>query len=334
MIKSWPGFLPPLVVWVVTLLLVGIEDVAIRLSVDGQGTVTPLLALASLLSLTAPLLVPGLWGVAMLAARPWYLAPLAAVVWLGVALALFSGTLVWPLAFLALAGMTAGAVFLFRMRPALALLVVSLVLAPYLIWSVHQFFESWPELSTQIMDMQRELLTGTADADQVELALAAREDQLEESMALVRKFLPATLGLEIMGLAAMLLVLVWLEARILGLSLTPLGFPPFGRWQLPFYLVWTLVGGLGLVLTRQAALVTAGWNVVVLVATLLSLQGAAVQWEMTRRTMGLVPRVIYLLIAGAVFLPLVVLGLADQWLDFRKLESSAEGNPPDDSKGG
>ena len=249
MIKSWPGFLPPLVVWVVTLLLVGIEDVAIRLSVDGQGTVTPLLALASLLSLTAPLLVPGLWGVAMLAARPWYLAPLAAVVWLGVALALFSGTLVWPLAFLALAGMTAGAVFLFRMRPALALLVVSLVLAPYLIWSVHQFFESWPELSTQIMDMQRELLTGTADADQVELALAAREDQLEESMALVRKFLPATLGLEIMGLAAMLLVLVWLEARILGLSLTPLGFPPFGRWQLPFYLVWTLVGGLGLVLT-------------------------------------------------------------------------------------
>ena len=317
-----------------TLGLVWVEDLAIRQSLASDAALTPLLALASLLSLAGVILIPGLWGAAVMAGRPWYLAPAALLLWLAVSVALFGGTLLWAKAILAAAGLAAGLVLLFRLRPARALLVVSLVLAPYLIWSVVQFLDSWPELSDQIMEMQRELLAGTAEADQVELALAAKEEQLAESLAVIRKLLPATLGLEIMGLAAMLLGLIWLEARILGLALSPLGVPAFGRWRFPFFLVWALVVGLGLVLVRQEPLVTAGWNIVLVVVTLLSLQGAAVQWEMTRNTMGLVPRVIYLLIAGLVFLPLVVLGLADQWLDFRKLEDTPAGSPPADSKGG
>jgi hypothetical protein len=333
-LRSWPGYLPPLVVGCLTLFLVWIQDTAIQLSVEAESTVSPLLALAGLLSLAVLLVVPVLWGGAVLASRPWYLAPVAAGVWLALSLVISTGTLVWPLAFLTAAGLATGLAFLFRLRPAVALLVVSLVLAPYLIWAVVEFFENWPEMSSQILEMQRELYSEKADPEQVELALAEKEDQLEESMALVRKILPATLGLEIMGLAAVLLALVWLEARILGLAIAPLGFPPFRRWKLPFYLVWTLVVGLGLVLTRQEVLATAGWNVVLVAATLFSLQGAAVQWEMTRPTMGLVVRIIYLLVAGLVFLPLVLLGLADQWLDFRKLEASDEGGAPDDSKGG
>ena len=76
-----------------------------------------------------------------------------------------------------------------------------------------------------------------------------------------------------------------------------------------------------------------GLNIALAVAIVLSIQGAAVQWELTGRNMGMLPRVVFLLVAGFLFLPLVGLGLADQWLDFRKLEASDEEDSPEDSNG-
>lgn len=93
------------------------------------------------------------------------------------------------------------------------------------------------------------------------------------------------------------------------------------------------MAGLGLFITRQPTLAAAGLNLALAVGTLLSLQGAAVQWAVTGKTLGMIPRVIYLLVAGFLFLPLVVLGLADQWLDFRKLERLSDESPPSDSNG-
>jgi hypothetical protein len=103
--------------------------------------------------------------------------------------------------------------------------------------------------------------------------------------------------------------------------------PPFARWRLPFYLVWLLVAGLGLMLTRTAYLATAGLNLALLVACILSVQGIAVQWQVTSRLLSNLGRLLYWLVMGVFFAPLVLvsgvlLGLVDQWADLRRLEAA------------
>lgn len=333
--RSWPGYVTPLVAAVLTLLLVWAQETAIQAAALSEETVSPALMLAGFLGLVAPFAVPALWGGAILTCRPMILGPAAAVAWLVAGLGIAPGLVVWPLASFVAAGLAAGMALGFRFRLDMALLVVTAALAPFFIWSIQEepLDEQYTVMTEQYIEARREMLEGTADPKQIELTLETERRQHEQVAAMAMKILPAMFGLAIVGLAGILLATVWLAARLLGIKTAAIPLPPFGKWRLPFYLVWALVAGLGMFITRIPLVSAVGLNIALAVAIVLSIQGAAVQWELTGRNMGMLPRVVFLLVAGFLFLPLVGLGLADQWLDFRKLEASDEEDSPEDSNG-
>jgi len=130
---------------------------------------------------------------------------------------------------------------------------------------------------------------------------------------------------------------VWLIARRLVLIGPSNRWPPFTHWRLPFYLVWILVAGIGLMLTRQRVWADAGLNIVLVTGFLLSIQGVAVQAFVIARMMTAVFQVIFWTVMGVFFSPLLVisgvlLGLADQWLDLRRLHRP--GDQDDDDRFG
>lgn len=315
---------------VLTWLLVLIQDVTFKVAASDSVALSPALIFVGILGLITPFAVPLLWSWAALLGRPWTVVAGAFAAWVGFSLAIAPGVIVWPLASWVAAGITAAVALVWRLRLDGAILAVTIVLAPYFIWSFQEVSldEQFDQVIEQYIEARKEMLEGTADPKQVEMTLESEKRQYREAADLTRKFLPAMMGMGIGGMAGIILAMAWVLAKTLGLDLGQRSWPPFGRWRLPFYMVWVLVVGLGLFITRQPHVATAGLNVALIVGTLMSVQGAAVQWEMTRGKMGLIVRILYLLVAGFIFLPLVVLGLADQWLDFRKLETSAVEDPP------
>ena len=150
-------------------------------------------------------------------------------------------------------------------------------------------------------------------------------------------------GIGVLGQAAIILALTGWGLRRLGIAWPGWGLPPFTRWRLPFYLVWILVAGIALYLTRRPGIESAGLNLALLAASVISLQGLAVQFWVTGRLMdpegpmgkkGPVLEVVYWVIAGIFLIPVilassVVLGLADQWMDIRRLTTPPEDEGPD-----
>jgi len=101
-------------------------------------------------------------------------------------------------------------------------------------------------------------------------------------------------------------------------------------------MVWVLVAGLGMMVTRLPGVANAGMNLALLAACILSVQGIAVQFFVTGRMMSGPGRIIYWLVMGVFAVPLVmasgvVLGLVDQWWDIRRLEAAAAGDGEDDN---
>jgi hypothetical protein len=177
-----------------------------------------------------------------------------------------------------------------------------------------------------------------ADADEVQRSrvMAKEREKMAKVAAMAAKVYPFVLGVGVLGQAGIILALLWLVVRAVGLRPYGWRLPPFSRWRVPFYVLWVLVVGLGLLITRRAPLASIGLNLALLAACILSVQGIAVQFFVTGRMMSTLGRVIYWTVMGVFFVPLVVasgvvLGLADQWWDLRRLDAEvkdAEG--PDD----
>ena len=156
--------------------------------------------------------------------------------------------------------------------------------------------------------------------------------------AAAKKMYPFFVGLGILGQAIIILAGLWLLARAVGAESSPWRLPPFPRWRLPFYVVWTVIAGLGLFLTRWSPLCDAGLNLALLGALVLSIQGIAVQVFVTNRMLSPVGRVVYWAVMGMFFAPLVVvsgvvLGLADQWWDIRRLDAPPASEGPQNDAG-
>jgi hypothetical protein len=150
---------------------------------------------------------------------------------------------------------------------------------------------------------------------------------------LLARTYPFFLGTGLLGQGLLILVLVWLVLRMLGWRLASWRPPPFGQWRVPFYLVWLLALGVGLLVTRQPLAVHTGLNLALLAAAVLSVQGLAVQFHATARVLSPLGRVVFWTVMGFFMAPVVlvlgvVLGLADQWLDLRGLDRPA---PPTDN---
>jgi hypothetical protein len=135
--------------------------------------------------------------------------------------------------------------------------------------------------------------------------------------------------LELLVRALMIMSLVWVTVRVWGWELPSWRPPRFGRWRLPFYLVWLLIAGLGLMILRHPVALTVGLNLALFAAILLAVQGVAVQVWVTGRMFSLLGRIVFWTVMGLFMTPLVLasgvlLGLVDQWLDLRGLERGSD----------
>ena len=148
---------------------------------------------------------------------------------------------------------------------------------------------------------------------------------LEQIITGIREYLPRVLpGL----LAGSVIITVWLNMVIgnnLLLRLRPehAAWPRYSRWQLPEKLVWLVIAAAALLLVGSGAVQDAGYCLVIVSVMLYCFQGLAVFVHFLDRWK--VPRylriVLYVILAVQSYglLLLAMLGIADIWIDFRKL---------------
>jgi len=322
MSRTWPGYLPPVAAFVLTLVGTGLTALAAG---GGDGSVS-LGWLAVLLPV--PLAVSVCWGVAFLTGRPLVLSVLAALAWLVVSLVWLPGDVTLPLVGNVAAGLVTGFALARNWRLDFALLGVTAVLLPAIVWSLTEMpvADQIQILETDMLELLEENIpSGASEADRAK-ALETEIRALERMMDLAERIYPWVLGLGLLGQAAIIMGLIGLVLRRLGFARVGWGLPPFTRWRVPFYLVWILVAGVGLMLTRAPVAASAGLNLALLAGTVICVQGLAVQFFVTGRMMGPAVRTVYWLIMGVLFPFLilasgVVLGLVDQWWDLRRLDA-------------
>lgn len=329
MARPMPGYLPPLAALVVTLVAAGLFALA---ALGGEAV----LVILFLPLVLAPPIVSAAWGVALVAGRPrrLTLAISAAVILAGVVA--LPGVNGWTNAGNITAGLFAGLALGRTWRIDRGLVGVTILLLPALVMALTVMppAELAEGLESQLLELVEESLPeGSADADRARVM----EDQarnLGEFLDRMVLVAPWWIGLGVLGQAAIILVLTGWGIRLLGIAWPGWGVPPFTRWRLPFYLVWILVAGIALFLTGKPGIESAGLNLALLAASVIALQGLAIQFWVTGRLMSLYVQVAYWVIAGIFLIPVilassVVLGLADQWMDIRRLNAPPEDEGPD-----
>jgi len=331
--RFWPGYLPPLLALAASLLatltfaLAGSHPLAAEL---GSGVV-------ALILVPIPVTVAVVWAAGLVTARPHWLALAGAVAWLAVALPLWGGATTWPLAANVAAGLVGGVALGARWRLDAALAGVTAALLPLTVWTVVQLpvtdqLAAW---RTEMISVLEREMPQTADADARQRALAQERERVDAVLELAGRLYPFVLAVGLLAEALLILTLGWVVVRVAGWRLPPWRPPPFTHWRLPFYLVWVLVAGLGLMISRQPLAVTVGMNVALFAAALLSIQGVAVQFFVTARVLKRLGRIVFWSVMGVFFTPLIltsgaVLGLADQWLDLRRLGRGPDPAADDD----
>lgn len=153
--------------------------------------------------------------------------------------------------------------------------------------------------------------------------LLALKEVVDDIRMLIPRILPGVL-------ACSLLLIVWINlvagSRILR-RLQPefAPWPPYNQWQLPDRLVWGIIGAGLLILVGRGFIRDLGTNLALVMGLLYFFQGLAVviflldRWKVP----GYLRMVMYiiLIVQSYGLLLLAMLGLADVWLDFRKLQT-------------
>jgi hypothetical protein len=331
--QPWAVYGPPLVAALVTFLLFGFVGMLGRgeYSPDGFGALLPLLLLP------IPFIISVAWAGAQLMGPPNWSVSIFGVACAGLGLSLFSVDIVFQMGGQIAAGVLAGMALQMRWRLDVALVIVALAMAPALIRATQELpvTEQFEVLGDQMMELYKESMPVGADVKQQALAMEEQRRQWDKVAFAAEQFYPATLVIGLFGQAGVILALVWLLSRPLGLVVGLTGFRPFLEWRVPFYVVWVLVVGIGLYVTRQAVLMPLGLTLMTLAAMLLSIQGFAIQVFLTSRTISGPGRVIFWIVMSVLFwfvllISGLLLGLADQWIDLRRHLAAA--GPPSDGQ--
>ncbi|MBW2328802.1 MAG: DUF2232 domain-containing protein [Deltaproteobacteria bacterium] len=155
---------------------------------------------------------------------------------------------------------------------------------------------------------------------------------LEQVVTGIREFLPRVLpGF----LAGLVIITVWLNQVIgntLLLRLLPekAAWPRYSSWQLPDKLIWLLIAAAALSLLGSGVVKNAGYSLVIISVILYFFQGMAVFVHFLDRWK--VPRylriILYVLLAVQSYglLLLAMAGIADIWLNFRKMARNEQEN--------
>ncbi len=274
-----------------------------------------------------PLAVAVLWGLAAWGdRRTWRLVGSLAA-WLGSGYLLVQGPDMWSMTANVAAGLVAGLAWRHRWRPDVALVGAAAVLAPLVIWAAVQMpvRDQLAAISDQSLKALEQRAPPNTDPAELAKAREVGQQRFAQLTDMTLRLYPSLIATGLLGQALVILLLVRVAGRRQGLVPVGWGLPPFARWRLPFYLVWALAAGIGLLVTRRAPWADVGLNLTVLAAAILSVQGLAVQFHLSRRLLPPVGLVAYWTLMGLAFVPLLatsaLLGLADQWRDLRRLDS-------------
>lgn len=319
MTRQMPAVMPIVAAVFGTVLLGGL----FTLAQGNENLVLPLLGILGVMSLLTPYLVPVVWTWALLRGRPHLWVLLGAGLWLVAGLVMMPNEVTWPMTTHVVSGLVAGIGLMLRWKPSVILLLLAVVSLPIVLWSLNQvpLDEIFEEQKVQALEARRELLmVGTRVGDEPP-SVELEEQMLDDLFQTVRRLTPGAVAVALLLQAAVTFGLVWLLVRVLGLASVLRGFPPLSRWRLPFAVVWVLAAAVGLMIVPLPWWPAAGLNLVMVTSVLLAVQGAALQWHMGAAKVPMMLRLFFLFMAGMLFLPLILLGLADQWMDFRKLDS-------------
>lgn len=178
----------------------------------------------------------------------------------------------------------------------------------------------WASLDWAVADRMTASVTATLDA-----AAVLREGQavgpalagaMYEMVAAQITVFPAMVGL---GSAAALAIAWWVVGRFAGQGDETVG--PMARFRFNDHLVWLMVGGLLLVVTRWGDTATrVGANMVVFMGALYALRGAAVVMHVSGglTLVGYGLLALTLVFGAPVVLGVaVMIGIGDTWLDLR-----------------
>ncbi|MCP4292476.1 MAG: DUF2232 domain-containing protein [bacterium] len=301
-------------------------------AVDGnEELLGPLMGLMVLVSLGIPFVVPVLWAWALLQSRPVTYVMAAGILWLVVGWIVLPASANWLLTTQVVTGMVVAWGLMSRWKPELIILIMVLISLPGVFRDLHTMplEERFAEVKDEVLSSRRELLMeGTKEGDEPP-SLEMDEKVFDDMLVVMDQMTPGSVFISQGIMSGLVFWLVWVMTRIVGLSHSFRPMNRFGHWRLPFGIIWVLAGSVGLMIVQPPIWPEAGVNVVLVVAGLLALQGAAVQWEMGKSAFPLLPRLVFMLVACLLFMPLVLLGLADQWADFRKLEiaESSDSDP-------
>ena len=281
----------------------------------------------------ASLVVPALWVAAAVQPDDLQWKALAAGIAVALAGLVAGGTLAAGLAVQSAAGLAGGLLLARQWRWLPLVAVVSAILAPGVALSLGG--ESFADLAAEQVALWREqylvqLPPDLSEADRA--ATLARFDDLTAGyQSIMGRLWPSLVVIGLAGQAAVLLGLGWALARVTGLAPVRRPVAPLATWRAPFGAVWVLIGGLALSLAGRGTAADLGWNLVVVAGSLVTIQGFAVQAWTIRRLLPPAAQTMFWVVGAFFFAPILVgtgalLGLADQWLDLRRLRRQPDDN--------
>ena len=318
-----PSWLPLLVPVAATVLVTGILK-----AVDAYAAgPSPLAGAAMFLVLPLPLALSAVWGWAAVRFQPFGVILYSAAAAVGLALLLDPGAVFWQVAASGAAGLVAGLALKQGWRADKALGLCALALLPVIVWTVKEVpvAEQLSLLRQDMVEVLEQRMPQGATETERARALDSEGRRLDQILEVAARIYPLVIAIGLLGQAAIILAAIWVLVRLSGPGIVGRRFGSFSRCRLPFYLVWLLVAGMGMLLTRREALMGPGLNLALLAGLVLSVQGVAVQVFVIGRMLSPMGRLMFWMVMGVFCAPLVivsgtVLGLADQWLDFRGLD--------------
>ncbi len=181
---------------------------------------------------------------------------------------------------------------------------------------------SWTELRAQV-----ETMAGVTPRDSIPVApedVLLRERQVRlatQAANWTLRLLPAELFAFYL---LQVLVMIVVSGRMAQRRAVAIAVLPASSWRVPFATVWCLAIGLACLVAGIPAAVTIGANVAGAAIVLLAVQGTAVLLAASERGFGRAARWLVLGLFVLTALPFLVvlaalIGLADQWVDFRRL---------------
>jgi hypothetical protein len=198
-----------------------------------------------------------------------------------------------------------------------------------------------PGYTDRVARLDRELLEGDAQAVQMMREIGIKPDRvqsyqrtIEQSAPQRRALLPNLIPSALFAWVALLVI----AGRSLGSRLGEwLRWPPLDRlrlreWRLPDGAIWTFLAGLALLVAQWPAWAPTAWTLLLNSGLGFCIQGIAVV-ESLMLARGVPPPLIALTLLFVCVLALpvfmfttAVLGLSDFWLDYRRMESSPDGD--------